>query len=104
MSPHHFTFGAGAAKSRRSRSANFGAALSWRVNPLRRFGLRPCRPCRRIESATVFTLTVQPASTRSAWIRGEPYVHPDASNAALTAVSSSPRRTWVGVGSRCTHL
>ena len=45
---------------------------AWRVNPRRRFGLRPCRPWRRIESATVFTLTVSPASSRSAWMRGEP--------------------------------
>jgi hypothetical protein len=72
MSPHHLRFGADAEKSRFNRSGNFGAFLSWRVNPLGCFGLRPCRPWRRMDSATVFTLTFQPSSSRSAWMRGEP--------------------------------
>jgi hypothetical protein len=61
-----------ALKSRLSRSGNFATFLSWRVNPLDRFGLRPCSPCRRMDSATVFTPTFQPSSSKSAWMRGEP--------------------------------
>ena len=104
MSPHHFRFGAGAVKSRLSRSGNFGAFLSCLVNPLLCLGFLPCRPCRRIESATVFTLTDQPASTRSAWIRGEPYVRWDAVNIASIAASSSSRRRCRGPGSALSHL
>jgi hypothetical protein len=37
----------------------------------RRFG-RACRPCSRMSSAMVFSLTRQPASRRSAVIRGAP--------------------------------
>ena len=44
MSPHHVTFGAGAVKSRLSRSPNFGAVSPCLVNPLRRLGLRPAKP------------------------------------------------------------
>ncbi len=38
----------------------------------RRFGDRPDRPWRAIDAATVLTDTFQPASTRSANIRGDP--------------------------------
>ena len=72
MSPTHCMFGASAVKSRFSRSGNFGAVLSCRVNPLRRLIRRATRPWRRIESATVFSDTTQPASRRSACSRGEP--------------------------------
>jgi hypothetical protein len=104
MSPQHLRFGAGAVKSRLSRSGNFGAVRSWRVNPLLRLGFLPCRPCRRIESATVFTLTVHPASTRSAWMRGESYVRFDSTNNRKTSASSSARRRCRTVAGRSSHL
>src|SRR3954454_25198054 len=65
MSPTHLALGVAAVKSRLSRSGNFGAVLSCRVSPLRRRIRRATRPWRRIESATVFSDTVQPASRRS---------------------------------------
>lgn len=40
--------------------------------PLRRLTFRAIRPWLRIESATVFSLTVQPSSRRSWTSRGEP--------------------------------
>src|SRR6478735_12652508 len=54
ISPTHLVFGASAAKLRLTRSGNFGAVLSCRVNPLRRLILRATRSWRRIDSATVF--------------------------------------------------
>jgi len=104
MSPHQRTFGAGAVKSRLSRSGNFGAFLSCLVNPLRRLGLRPNRPCLAIESATVFSPTDQPASSRSRWMRGEPYVRSEASNSSRTLASSSRRRCSCGVTGALIHL
>jgi hypothetical protein len=71
-SPHQRWFGAAAVKSRFSRSGNFAAVSSCLVNPLLRLTFRAIRPWRRIESATVFSLTCQPASRRSACSRGEP--------------------------------
>lgn len=44
--------------------------LSCVVNPLLRFGFRPCRPCRRMDSAAVFTLKLKPSSPRRADRRG----------------------------------
>jgi hypothetical protein len=43
-----------------------------RVATLRFFFRRAARPSSAITAATVFTLTVQPASRRSAAIRGDP--------------------------------
>ena len=68
MSPTQRALGRSAVKSRRSRSGNFGAVLSCLVRPLRRLIRRATRPWRRIESATVFSLTLQPSSRRS-WTR-----------------------------------
>jgi len=59
MSPTHRRFAAAAVKSRLSRSGNFAAVRSCRVRPRLRLTLRPFRPCRRIESATEFTDTLQ---------------------------------------------
>jgi putative transposase len=66
MSPTHVQFGASAVKSRFTRSSNGTAFLSARVVFFRRFFDRATSPCRFIESATVFSLTVHPASRRSA--------------------------------------
>src|SRR5680860_1645928 len=104
MSPHHLVLVADAVKSRLTRSGNFGAFLSCLVNPLVRLMIRATSPCRRIESATVFSLTFQLASSRSAWTRGEPWVSFDALNAFLTATSTCSRRLCRTVGSRSIHL
>ena len=48
------------------------AQLPGRVADLRVFFGRATRPSSRITAATVFSLTVQPASRRSAVIRGDP--------------------------------
>jgi hypothetical protein len=104
MSPTQRLFGAVAVKSRLSRSGNFGAVLSDRVSPPRRRIRRATRPWRRIESATVFSDTVQPAARRSACSRGEPCSPRAAVNALATAASSSARRCSVGVGVRVSHL
>jgi hypothetical protein len=104
MSPTHRQFGLWAVKSRLSRSGNFGAVLSCRVSPLRLRIRRATRPWRRIESATVFSDTVQPASRRSACSRGEPCKLRALVKASATAASSSVRRCSVGVGVRSIHL
>jgi hypothetical protein len=104
ISPHHLVFGAAAVKSRRTKSGNFGAVLSCFLSPRRCLGFRPSKPWRRIESATVFTLTDQPSSIKSAWMRGEPYVPPEVANAALIVASSSSRRSCWSVGLRSSHL
>lgn len=93
MSPHQRQFGAGAVKSRPSRSGNFGAFRSCFVVLEGRFFFRPTKPWRRIESATVFTDTDHPASTRSAWIRGEPYVRFEPTNMLCTNASSFDLRS-----------
>jgi hypothetical protein len=97
MSPTHLRFGSAAVKSRLSRSGNFGAALSCLVSPLRRLIRRATKPCRRIESATVFSDTSHPRSRRSAISRGEPCSPLAALNAAATTVSSCARRRSVSV-------
>lgn len=63
-----------------------------RVNPRRRRTRRATRPCRRIEAATVFSLTLQPASRRSSSSRGEPCRPRASRNAVSTARSIRPRR------------
>ena len=104
MSPHHFRFGAEAVKSRFSRSGNFGADWSCFVIPLLCLTFRAIRPCRRIESATVLSVIIQPASRRSACSRGEPCKPFASSNMAATAASTSARRCCRGVGGRPRHL
>jgi hypothetical protein len=91
-SPTHLALGRSAVKLRFSKSGNFGAALSWRVNPLRRVICRATSPWRRIDSATVFSLTVHPSSRRSACNRGEPCRPLALLNATATARSTVSRR------------
>ena len=104
MSPTHLVLAREAVKSRLTRSGNFAAALSCLVKPLRRLTIRATRPCRRIESATLFSLTDQPASRRSTTSRGDPCKPRAVLNAAVTAVSSLARRFSVLVGARSRHL
>ena len=104
MSPTHLMFTAAAVKSRRTRSGNFGADRSCLVKPLRRLTFRATRPCRRIESAMVFSLTFQPFSRRSLSRRGDPCSPRAAVNARATAASRRARRFSVFVGARSRHL
>lgn len=97
MSRTHLAFGRSAVKSRLSRSGNFGAVLSCRVSPLRRRIRRATSPWRRIDSATAFSLTFHPVSTRSACSRGERCTPRAFSNAAFTARSTVSRRRSRGV-------
>ena len=53
----------------------------------------PTTPWAAMEAATVLSDTAQPASTRSACTRGEPYVAPDSSKERLTASSMRSRRS-----------
>ena len=70
-SPHHTWSGPDAVNDRRTRSAGAGL-VPCRVR-LRRGGRsRPTQPCSAMIAATVFTLTVQPASHRSSTTRGDP--------------------------------
>ena len=55
-----------------TRSGARQRPLLGRVVDLRRLLRRAARPCSRISAATVFSLTDQPASRRSAVIRGAP--------------------------------
>ena len=110
ISPTHMRLGSSAVKSRLTRSGNFGALLSCLVSPLRRLICRATSDWRRIDSATVFSATFQPASTRSACSRGEPCNPLACSNATFTAASSSRRRrsvsvcTPAGSSARAIHL
>src|SRR4051794_10042385 len=97
MSPTHLAFGRSAVKSRLSRSGNLGAVLSCLVNPFRRLIRRATKPWRRIESATVFSLTFQPTARRSWTNRGEPCNPRALPNAIRTARSMVSRRRSLGV-------
>ena len=66
--------------------------LSCVVSPLRRLIRRATRLQRRIESATVFSLTVHPSSTRSTCRRGEPCGPRAFLNGTTTARSTVSRR------------
>src|SRR2546422_10461149 len=72
MSPTHITFGAGAVKSRCTRSGNGTARLSGLVRFFRRFFGLATKPWRAIDLATDFSLTTHPASRKSMRTRGEP--------------------------------
>ena len=65
-----------AGKSRLTRSGARQRSLPGRVVAVRFFFRRAARPCSRISAATVFSLTRQPASRRSAVIRGRPVRSP----------------------------
>ena len=93
ISPTQRALARSAVKSRLSRSGNFGAVLSCRVSPFLRLIRRATRPWRRIESATVFSETVQPSSTRSACSRGDP-----CSPRFLVNITRTPGRSCRGDG------
>jgi hypothetical protein len=71
-SPYHLTLTSAAGKSRRTRSGARHRPLPGRVVALRFFFRRAARPSSAITAATVFSLTCQPSSRRSAAIRGDP--------------------------------
>jgi hypothetical protein len=72
-SPYHLRFTWSAAKSRPIRSGARHRPLPCRVVCFRRRLGRDRKPSSRMILATVFTLTTQPSSRRSAVILGEPY-------------------------------
>ena len=61
-------------------------------------------PSSRISAATVFSLTRQPSSRRSAVIRGEPYLPPWTLNRPATSALSRSRRAARGPGLAVFHL
>jgi hypothetical protein len=65
---------------------------------------RAARPISRIRAATVFLLTAQPASFRSAVMRGEPYLPSCAPNSLLISALSRSRRAARGGSPRLDHL
>jgi creatinine amidohydrolase len=91
-SPYHFWLVSCAGKSRRTRSGARQRPLPGRVVALRFFFRRAARPSPAITAATVFSLTAQPSSRRSAVIRGDPYLPPCAPNSRLTSALSCSRR------------
>ena len=87
-SPYHLTLISCAGKSRRTRSGARQRPLPGRAGDLRFFFRLAARPCSRIIAATVFLLTAQPSSRRSAVIRGEPYLPSCAANSLFTSALS----------------
>ena len=72
--------------------------------PLRRFFGRAAKPIPAISAAMVFSLTVQPASCRSAVITGDPRLPLCSSNSRLTSAFSRSRRARRGERSPSFHL
>ena len=95
-SPYHLRLTSCAGKSRLTRSGARHRPLPGRVVALRFFFRRAARPSSRITAATVFSLTAQPSSRRSAVIRGEPYLPSCAANSLLTAALSCSCRAARG--------
>jgi hypothetical protein len=75
-----------------------------RVEALRLFLRLAARCCSRITAATVFSLTAQPASRRSAVILGDPYVPWCALNSRAISAASAARRARRGETSPRRHL
>ena len=71
-SPYHLRLICCAGKSRLTRSGARQRPFPGRVVDRRFFFRLAARPCSRMIAATVFVLTVHPASRRSAVIRGDP--------------------------------
>ena len=65
---------------------------------------RAARPCSRIRPATVFSLTVQPASRSAAAIRGAPSFPSRTANSRATSAFSRCRRAARGGSSPSFHL
>ena len=103
-SPYHFWLIFSAGKSRLIRSGARHRPFPGRVASLRRFFGRAARPISAISAATVFLLTVQPASCRSAVIIGDPRLPLCSSNSRLTSAFSRSRRARRGERSPSFHL
>jgi hypothetical protein len=72
MSPTSFIPGAGAVKSRPSRSGEGTAFLAGRVSDPRLRRVTPAMPRSRITRSTRLRLTRRPGRRSSAWMRGTP--------------------------------
>jgi len=103
-SPYHLTLMAAAGKSRLTRSGARHRPFPGRVVPLRRFLRRAARPISAITAATVFLLTRQPRSRRSAVIIGDPRLPLCASNSRVISALSRSRRACRGERSPSLHL
>jgi hypothetical protein len=103
-SPNHLRLIFSAGKSRFTRSGARQRPFPGRVVALRFFLLRAARPSSRITAATVSSLTRQPASRRSAVIRGEPYLPSCNANSRATSDASCCRRAARGGNVPCFHL
>jgi len=89
--PNHFWLSWPAAKSRLIRSGARHRPFPGRVVHLRLRFCRAARPNSPIKPATVLLLTRQPASRRSAVIRGDPYLPACSANSRLISALS---RSW----------
>ncbi len=103
-SPYHFWLILPAGKSRLTRSGARHRPLPGRVVAFRLFFRRAASPSSRISSATVFSLTFQPASFRSAVIRGDPHLPSCPANRRPTSAFSRWRRAARGASSPPAHL
>ncbi len=103
-SPYHLTLIPAAGKSRLTRSGARHRPFPGRVVALRRFFGRAARPISAITAATVFLLTRQPRSCRSAVSMGDPRLPLCASNSRLTSALSRSRRARRGERSPSYHL
>jgi hypothetical protein len=103
-SPYHLRLTAAAPKSRRTRSGARHRPFPGRVPPLRLAFGRAARPIWRIRPATVFSLTVQPASRSAAVIRGDPSLPLRRANSRAISASSRSRRARRAVRSPSFHL
>jgi len=103
-SPNHFWLTFAALKSRLTRSGARHRPLPGRVVALRLFLRRAARCCSAISCATVFWLTAQPASFKSAVIRGDPYFPSCALNSRAISMASAARRARRGETSPRRHL
>jgi hypothetical protein len=93
-----------AANLRRTWSGARHRPLPGRVVALRRFLRRAARPCSRISTATVFSLTFQPASRSAAVIRGDPSFPSRWANSRAISALSRSRRAARGGSSPAFHL
>ena len=103
-SPYHFWLIPAAGKFRLTRSGARHRPFPGRVLPLRRFFGRAARPISAISAATVFLLTRQPRSRRSAVIIGDPRLPLCSSNSRAIPAFSRSRRARRGERSPSFHL
>src|SRR5262249_14319447 len=103
-SPYHLQLIFAAGKSRLTRSGARHRPFPGPVVPLRLFFRRLPSPCWRSGAARVFLPPRQPASRRSAVIRGDPYLPSCSANKRATSALSRSRRCARGGNAPPRHL